>query len=70
MPEGSFVLFGLADLLLNSGWAWSRAQLRQVTEWLARQGIKQRQDLVELCLHDLEDIGKWSVEVCAKPLLQ
>lgn len=69
MSESLFACSGLEGLLLDCGWSWGHEQLRRVTKWLALQGIKQRRDLVELRLDDLDNIEKWPNEARAQGLM-
>ena len=55
---------GLSLFLLDSGWAWSHRLLQTAVEWLAEQGITDKQDLVDLSPQDLAGLDSWSEEAC------
>ena len=53
---------GFADFLLDQGWSWSDAMLRQAVEWLAEHGIKDALALEEARLSDMEGVEQWPEE--------
>ena len=62
-PASPAALTGLACVLHDFGWSWSRCLLEQCAKWLEAQGIADKVDLVELELGDLSNVDRWSPEV-------
>ena len=68
-PASPAALTGLACVLHDFGWRWSRDLLEQCAKWLEAQGIVDRVDLDQLELGDLSNVDRWSPEVgtsCAR----